>query len=78
LKLSAKSNTPKQLLAVSGIREINRLRKIHGSGNWRKRKGSAMVRLHDGSIWEAEVHWYEAAGIDKREFKIERYRDITS
>lgn len=31
----------------SGIREINRLRKIHGPGNWRKRKGNAMVRLHD-------------------------------
>ena len=62
----------------SGIREINRLRKIHGPGNWRKRKGHAMVRLHDGSIREAEIHWYEAAGIGKREFKIKRYRDITS
>lgn len=62
----------------SGIREINRLRKIHGPDNWRKRKGNAMVRLHDGSIREAEIHWYEAAGIGKREFKIKRYRDITS
>lgn len=62
----------------SGIREINRLRKIHGPGNWRKRKGNAMVRLQDGSIREAEIHWYEAAGIGKREFKIKRYRDITS
>lgn len=62
----------------SGIREINRLRKIHGPGNWRKRKGNAMVRLYDGSIREAEIHWYEAAGIGKREFKIKRYRDITS
>lgn len=62
----------------SGIREINRLRKIHGPGNWRKRKGYAMVRLHDGSIREAEIHWYEATGIGKREFKIKRYRDITS
>ena len=62
----------------SGIREINRLRKIHGPGNWRKRKGYAMVRLHDGSIREAEIHWYEATGIGKREFKIKRYRDIAS
>ena len=62
----------------SGIREINRLRKIHGLGNWRKRKGNAMVRLQDRSIREAEIHWYEATGIGKREFKIKRYRDITS
>ena len=69
---------PETIARGSGIREINRLRKIHGPGNWRKRKGYAMVRLHDGSIREAEIHWYEATGIGKREFKIKRYRDITS
>ncbi len=68
---------PETIARGSGIREINRLRKIHGPGNWRKRKGNAMVRLLDGSIREAEIHWYEAAGIGKREFKIKRYRDIT-
>jgi hypothetical protein len=31
------------------------------------------VRLSDGSLHEAEVHWYEATGIGKREFKIKRY-----
>lgn len=35
-----------------------------------------MVRLLDGSIREAEFHWYEAAGIGKREFKTKRYMDI--
>jgi hypothetical protein len=29
-----------------------------------------MVRLADGTIYEAEIHWYEAHGIGKREFKI--------
>jgi len=29
----------------SGIREIARLRRIHGRGRWRKRKGIARVRL---------------------------------
>ena len=33
----------------SSIREISRLRKIYGRGRWRKRKGIARVRLHDGA-----------------------------
>jgi hypothetical protein len=54
----------------SGIREVARLRKIHGTGRWRKRKGLARIRLRDGSIHLAELHWYEAAGIGRKEFKI--------
>jgi hypothetical protein len=56
--------------ATSGIREIARLRRVYGRGRWRKRKGIARVRLTDGSIHLAEVHWYEAAGIGRKEFKI--------
>ena len=41
----------------SGIREIARLRKIYGHGRWRKRKGIATVKLHDGSMHDAELHW---------------------
>jgi len=55
----------------SAIREIARLRKIYGRGRWRKRKGIARVRLADGSIHMAEVHWYEAAGVGRKELKIE-------
>jgi hypothetical protein len=58
----------------SGIREIVRLRKIYGPGNWRKRKGIATIRV-DNDLRLAELHWYEAAGIGKREFKIKRYLD---
>ena len=54
----------------SGIREIERLRRIYGRGRWRKRKGIARVRLSDGSIHVAELHWYEATGIGRKEFKI--------
>lgn len=54
----------------SGIHEIARLRKIYGRGRWRKRKGIARVRLANGSVCVAEVHWYEAAGIGRKEFKI--------
>ena len=56
----------------SGIRELKRLRRAHGDGRWRKRKGFATVKLENGAIHEAEVHWYEATGIGKREFKIKR------
>jgi hypothetical protein len=57
----------------SGIRELARLRKRYGRGRWRKRKGYAEVRLSDGTIIRAELHWYEATGIGKREFKIKRF-----
>lgn len=56
----------------SGIREIARLRKLYGKGHWRKRKGIARVRLDDGSMFLAEIRWYEATGIGKRELKIKR------
>ncbi len=59
--------------AGSGIREVARLRRIYGQGRWRKRKGIAQVRLSDGSIRAAELHWYEAAGIGRREYKIKSF-----
>jgi hypothetical protein len=55
----------------SGIREIARLRRIYGRGRWRKRKGIAYVQLQRVVVL-AELHWYEATGIGKREFKIKR------
>ena len=54
----------------SGIRELARLRRVYGHARWRKRKGIARVRLADGSVHAAELHWYEAAGIGRKEFKI--------
>jgi hypothetical protein len=56
-----------------GIRERARLQKQYGRGRWRKRKGFADVCLTGGEIVRAEVHWYEATGIGKREFKIKRF-----
>ena len=61
--------------AGSGIRELARLRKIYGRGRWRKRKGVATVRLSDGTIRLAELHWYEATGIGRKELKLKRYLD---
>jgi len=56
----------------SGFREITRLRKRYGRGRWRKRKGTAEIELSGGEIVSAELHWYEATGIGRREFKIKR------
>jgi hypothetical protein len=54
----------------AAIREIARLRKIYGRGRWRKRKGIARIRFWNGAIHLAEIHWYEASGIGRKEFKI--------
>jgi hypothetical protein len=56
----------------SAIRELARLRKRYGRGRWRKMKGLATIRLPSGRIREAELHWYEAHGIGRKEFKIKR------
>ena len=54
------------------IREVARLRKFYGRGRWRKMKGIATIRLARGTIVDAELHWYEAHGIGRKEFKIKR------
>lgn len=56
-----------------GIRELGRLNRIYGRARWRKRKGVATVRLPDGVERRAELHWYEATGIGRKEFKIKRF-----
>ena len=57
----------------SGIRQIARLRKVHGEGNWKKKKGIAWIMLDNGETFRAEIHWYEAHGIGKVEHKIKRF-----
>jgi hypothetical protein len=54
------------------IRELERLRKVHGPGRWRKKKGICRVRFPDGSIGSAEVHRYEAHGLGRKEMKLKR------
>jgi hypothetical protein len=57
------------------IGDIKLLKKQFGPGRWRKLKGFATVRLFDGTIRKAEIHWYEAHGIGKRKFKIKKFID---
>jgi hypothetical protein len=68
--------TERETIAVGGsIRELPRLHKIYGHGRWRKVKGMATVKLSDNTVHNAEIHWYEAHGIGKKQFKIKRLLD---
>ena len=59
----------------SSIRMLPLLQKQYGSGRWRKLKGIAEVRLGDGTIRLAEVHWFEAHGIGRRKMRVKRFLD---
>ena len=59
------------IAAGRGVRALPRLRRLYGRGYWRKMKGSARIRL----VRLAELHWYEAHGIGKKELKRKRYLD---
>lgn len=54
----------------TGVRDRARLKRVYGRGRWRKRKGIVNVRLPDHRIRLAEVHWYEAHGIGRKEYKL--------
>ena len=60
------------IAAGTGIREIARLRRTYGRARWRKLKGLALVRIASGEVFRAEIHWYEASGVGRKEFKIKR------
>ena len=55
------------------IRLLASLQRKWGRGRWRKMKGIALVRLRSGRVREAEIHWYEAHGIGRRDFKVKRF-----
>jgi hypothetical protein len=59
----------------SKIHDIARLRKMYGRGRWRKRNGVGRVRLADEIECDAELHWYEAHGIGKKEMKVKYLLD---
>ncbi|RLC85152.1 MAG: hypothetical protein DRI79_11765 [Chloroflexi bacterium] len=63
------------IAAGSGIRILPFLRKQYGEGRWRKLKGIATVRLSDGTVRLAEIHWFEAHGIGKKKMRIKRFLD---
>jgi hypothetical protein len=47
-----------EVIAVGNrIRDLPRLRKLYGKGRWRKLKGVARIRLANGRVRLAELHW---------------------
>ena len=58
------------IAAGPAVRQLRRLSRQYGKGRWRKRKGVATVRLLDGTLHQADVHWFEAHGLGRREMKI--------
>jgi hypothetical protein len=49
-----------------GIRRLKTLQKRHGGKRWRKLKGDATVRLANGSLRRAAIHWYELTAWARR------------
>lgn len=74
-KIVGKIEHEKTFASGTGIRELSPLRKVYGRGRWRKRKGVATVEFEDGTTILVEVHWYEATGIGRKEYKIKRILD---
>ena len=63
------------IAAGSGVRIRAALRKLYGPGRWRKLKGFARIRLKNGHVRRAELHWYEAHGIGRRDLKVKQFLD---
>ena len=57
---------------ASACDPISARRMVEGVGEM---KGTAAVRLPNGARRVVELHWYEAHGIGKKDFKIKRYLD---
>ncbi len=74
-KLETPITQTETIASGSGIRILPILRKQYGMGNWKKLKGTATVRLDDGTLRFAELHWFEAHGIGKRKIRIKRFLD---
>jgi hypothetical protein len=57
----------------TGVHIRSYLNRRYGRGRWLKKKGVAFVRDDYGHPRLAEVHWFEAHGIGKRDFKRKRW-----
>jgi hypothetical protein len=71
-KLRSEITDVQVITAGAGVRVRAKLKKVYGAGRWRKLKGTAMVELPDGEVARAELHWYEAHGIGRRDMKVKR------
>jgi hypothetical protein len=60
------------IAAGQGVYIRRQLERTYGKGHWGKMKGMATIQMADGEICEAEIHWYEAHGLGRKDFKIKR------
>ena len=60
------------IAAGRGLRIRPILEKKYGGKNWRKMKGYAFVEEDNGYIGDAEIHWYEAHGVGRVDWKIKK------
>jgi len=74
-EIIGKTEQVEPIASGKAINDLRRLEKLYGEGKWRKLKGVALIRLENGKIRKAELHWYEAHGIGKKEIKRKRYLD---
>ena len=57
----------------AGVRIRRYLNRTYGHGRWRKMKGRAWIRIRStGEVQYAELHWFEAHGIGRRDVKRKR------
>lgn len=60
------------IAAGRGVYIRRYLERTYGKGRWRMMKGVATVQLTDNTICEAEIHWFEAHGVGRKDFKIKK------
>lgn len=72
LELLSEISSVETIATGSAVKVRRLLSKAYGTGNWRKCRGIARVRLADGFVGQAEVHWYEAHGRGRVDVKIKR------
>jgi hypothetical protein len=68
----SESRDVETIAAGRGVYIRRYLERTYGRGHWKKKKGIATVRLADTTICEAEIHWFEAHGRGRQDFKIKR------
>jgi hypothetical protein len=64
----------KTIAAGKDVHARHWLQRKYGASQWRKMKATASVRDQD-EIYEAEIHWYEAHGVGRCEWKIKARLD---
>jgi len=74
-KLRSEITEIEQIAVGKAIRDLAKVKKAWGKGRWRKLKGRALVELPTGKVVRAELHWYEAHGIGRRDMKVKRVLD---